>query len=340
MRNARAWQWDRWLGDRLRRSAPGTPAPAPGRHRIGLALGGGFARGIAHVGVLRSSRSTKFPIHCIAGVSAGAIVAAAYAAGATPDEIAQGRLGDAIRRRGALEHFEDGPGRQRAHGPVPAQAAEELPVRGDEDPAGRCGDRSADRRPGAVSATRRCCDCRFAPVAPIRACSSRFATTAGCWWTAPCRWKSRRRCCGAWARPTSSRCTCRCSTPRAGPSNMFQVVNRCFQIMQTRTERDWRQQSDVVIMPDVSGMEWDGFGSAEKLIQAGEIAALEAVPENQSGWLAKPAASDRTCCSWSRIPSGSSPAAASSRKSTARAAAGSRARTRPSGITWFTGISA
>ena len=57
--------------------------------RVGLALGGGFARGIAHVGVLKVLEQHDIPIHCITGVSAGSIVAAAYASGATPDEIAR-----------------------------------------------------------------------------------------------------------------------------------------------------------------------------------------------------------------------------------------------------------
>src|SRR5262245_5852913 len=61
---------------------------ADGTVRIGLALGGGFARGIAHAGVLRAFERHQIPIHCITGVSAGAIVAAAYASGATADEIA------------------------------------------------------------------------------------------------------------------------------------------------------------------------------------------------------------------------------------------------------------
>src|SRR6185369_8197015 len=41
------------------------------------------------------------------------------------------------------------------------------------------------------------------------------------------------------------------------PRNMFQVVNRCFQIMQARTELDWKAQSDVIIQPDVRGVDWD-----------------------------------------------------------------------------------
>src|SRR5947209_13514833 len=57
--------------------------------RVGLALGGGFARGIAHVGVLRVFEKYEIPISYIGGVSAGSIVAAAYASGATVDEIAK-----------------------------------------------------------------------------------------------------------------------------------------------------------------------------------------------------------------------------------------------------------
>ena len=56
--------------------------------RIGLALGGGFARGIAHAGVLKVFERRGIPIHCITGVSAGSIVAATCASGTSPDEIA------------------------------------------------------------------------------------------------------------------------------------------------------------------------------------------------------------------------------------------------------------
>src|SRR5207344_2276457 len=63
--------------------------------RIGLALGGGFARGIAHAGVLKVLEQHHIPIHCVTGISAGSIVAAAYASGATPAAIA--RAGCAMR---------------------------------------------------------------------------------------------------------------------------------------------------------------------------------------------------------------------------------------------------
>lgn len=49
--------------------------------RIGLALSGGAARGIAHVGVLKALAEFEIPISCVAGTSAGSIVAGAFASG-------------------------------------------------------------------------------------------------------------------------------------------------------------------------------------------------------------------------------------------------------------------
>ena len=46
---------------------------------IGLALGGGGARGLAHIGVLKVLEKYKIPVHCIAGTSIGALIGAGYA---------------------------------------------------------------------------------------------------------------------------------------------------------------------------------------------------------------------------------------------------------------------
>jgi NTE family protein len=55
--------------------------PAQQRPRIGLALGSGSARGLAHIGVIRAIEEAGIPIHCIAGTSMGALIGAVYAAG-------------------------------------------------------------------------------------------------------------------------------------------------------------------------------------------------------------------------------------------------------------------
>jgi len=59
------------------------------RPRIGVALGGGGARGIAHVRILRQLEALHIPVDCIAGTSAGALVGALYASGKTPAQIEQ-----------------------------------------------------------------------------------------------------------------------------------------------------------------------------------------------------------------------------------------------------------
>jgi len=54
---------------------------------ISVALGGGGSRGYAHIGVLRGLETAGFHIRAVSGTSAGGIVAVAYAAGYTPDEM-------------------------------------------------------------------------------------------------------------------------------------------------------------------------------------------------------------------------------------------------------------
>lgn len=57
------------------------------RPRIGLVLGGGGARGAAHIGVLKELERLQVPIDAIAGTSMGAIVGSLYASGKTPQEL-------------------------------------------------------------------------------------------------------------------------------------------------------------------------------------------------------------------------------------------------------------
>jgi len=55
--------------------------------RVGLALSGGGARGLAHIGVLKVFEEQGVPIHALAGTSMGGLIAAAYAAGMSTSEL-------------------------------------------------------------------------------------------------------------------------------------------------------------------------------------------------------------------------------------------------------------
>jgi len=55
--------------------------------RVGLALSGGGARGLAHIGVLKVFEEQGVPIHALAGTSMGGLIAAAYAAGMSVSEL-------------------------------------------------------------------------------------------------------------------------------------------------------------------------------------------------------------------------------------------------------------
>ena len=57
---------------------------AQARPKVGLVLGGGGARGGAHIGVLEVLEELRIPVDCVAGTSMGALVGGAYAAGISP----------------------------------------------------------------------------------------------------------------------------------------------------------------------------------------------------------------------------------------------------------------
>ncbi len=59
------------------------------KKRIGLALGGGGARGLTHIGVLKVLEQERIPIYIIAGTSIGSLVGGAYASGVSPDDLQQ-----------------------------------------------------------------------------------------------------------------------------------------------------------------------------------------------------------------------------------------------------------
>jgi len=254
--------------------------------RIGLALGGGFARGIAHAGVLKILNQRRIPIHCVTGVSAGSIVAAAYSSGATPGEIAHagcsmrfsdvgrwslGRLGlvGSERMKRFLEKL------------LKAYRFEEMRI-----PLGVLATDLSTGMPVAFSGPGPVFD-------PIRASCSYPGLFH------PVRHHGRLLVDGAMTVEVPAALARQLGAthvisvylpaPDTGGNfrNVFQVVNRCFQILQSQAEDNRRTESDLVIAPDVGGTEWNGFSSGAQLIAAGEAAALAALPEILS-WVSNP----------------------------------------------------
>jgi NTE family protein len=244
--------------------------------KIGLALGGGFARGIAHIGVLRVFEREEIPIRFVAGVSAGSLVAAAYASGANADEIEAiartmrfkdvarwtlNRLGLAGSERMAIflqrllkaSHFEDMK--------VPlAVVATDLST----------GTPAVFRDRGDV-------------VMPIRAsCAYPGLFTPIC---------ENGRCLvdgmvsmevpALPLRQMGATHVISVALPNAetfDADNMFSVISRSFQLISKRTEREWRRHSNLVIEPCVGNVSWDGFLNSKELIACGERSAEAALP--------------------------------------------------------------
>ena len=84
-----------------------TAASAAERPRIGLVLGGGGARGGAHLGVLEVLEELRVPVDCIAGTSMGALVGGAYASGVSPEDVEK-----LVRDTDWIGIFDDSAGRR------------------------------------------------------------------------------------------------------------------------------------------------------------------------------------------------------------------------------------
>jgi predicted acylesterase/phospholipase RssA len=78
----------RALGRELaRQTVPVAPVEPARRPKVGIALGGGFARGLAHIGVLKVLEEENIPVDFIAGTSVGSVIGAAYASGMSAKEL-------------------------------------------------------------------------------------------------------------------------------------------------------------------------------------------------------------------------------------------------------------
>jgi NTE family protein len=256
--------------------------------RIGLALGGGFARGIAHAGVLRVLEQHNIPIHCVTGISAGAIVAAAYASGAPIEEIVRAgcsmRLGDVGRiglcRLGLLG---SGTMKRFLERLLKSHRFEDMRI-----PLGVVATDLSTGEPASFAGAGEVFDpirasCAYPGLFQPVSHHGRLLVDGAMSMGVPAALARQLGATHVISVPLPQ------TTPSATPNNMFQVVSRCFQILQSRFESSWRCDSDLVIAPDVTGIDWNAFGRGPELLQAGEAAARAAIAKIRE-WLAPPAA--------------------------------------------------
>jgi len=251
--------------------------------RIGLALGGGFARGIAHVGMLRVFEQNNIPIHCVAGVSAGSMVAAAFAGGCTASDIE--RVALSMRFRDVARWTISWMGFAGSD-PMVAFLKRFLKEDRFENMKTPLAIIATDLTSGDPVVFRGTGDV----VLPIRASCAypglfrpikydgHYLVDGGVSMEVPVR---PLREMGA-NRIIAVHLPAPATSP--DPTNVFSVVNRCFQVMGGRLQNEWRRHADLVISPAVGNMAWDSFENAARMIELGEKAALAAIPSIQR-WL-------------------------------------------------------
>jgi NTE family protein len=255
-------------------------AAQPARAGVALALGGGFARGFAHLGVLQVFEENHIAISHIAGTSVGSILGAAYASGAPLARImatcrtlrfrdiarwrvsrlglaSNHRLADLIERVFESRRFED------LRIPM-AVVATNL----------NTGEPVVFSEGNLIDPIR--ASCAFPGIFEPVEIGTRWLVDGGLTAAVPTHA----------ARELGGKCVIGVSVGmhdgHAGkPSNVFQVVSRAVFAAQKHQLELWERHADLVIRPDVQSLAWDDFDRADEAIEAGKVAAKRALPRIQ-----------------------------------------------------------
>jgi NTE family protein len=253
---------------------------------IGIALGGGFARGIAHIGVLKVLEEEGIPVGMIAGTSVGALIGAAYCSGLTIAELEE------VAHRVRFTTFARWTLSRCGFATTDRMVSfltQTLKVKTFEELRIPLGVTATDFKTGegVVFRTGSIID----PVRASCAYPGMFLPVVidGRWLvdgmlshpvpTRPLREMGAERVLavqlkGQWSKTTA-------------PRHLFDVIGQSFAIAQDRMGPLWRSAADVVIEPDVAGFDYDDFTRADELIRVGELAMLQALPQVRK-WLEVP----------------------------------------------------
>ncbi len=264
-----------------------TVPPSSRTPAIGVALGGGFARGIAHIGVLKVLEQENIPVRMVTGTSVGALMGAAYCSGVSLADLEE--LAHNVRfttfARWTLS---------------------------------RCGFASNDRMvsfltrilkvktfeelriPLGVTAT----DFNTGEAVVFHSGSIIDPVRASCAYPGmflPVEIRGRYLVDGMLSHPVPTRPVREMGADRVlavhlkgtwakggPPRHLFDVIGQSFAIAQDAMSSLWREAADLIIEPDVAGFAYDDFKRADALIGVGEAAMRKALPEVRK-WLEAPA---------------------------------------------------
>ena len=255
--------------------------------KIGIALGGGFARGIAHIGVLKVLEEEGIPVQFVAGTSVGALMGAAYCSGVTLAELEE--LAEKVRfttfARWTLSRYGFA-----SNDRMVSFLTRILKVHKFEELQIPLGVTATDFKTGAGTVFT-----SGSIIDPVRASCAypgMFLPVEidGRWLvdgmlsypvpTHPLRIMGADRVIavhlkGQWSKTKA-------------PRHMLDVIGQSFAIAQDMMSPVWRNAADVVIEPDVAGFDYDDFKRGGELVRVGEVAMRSALPEVRK-WLEMPA---------------------------------------------------
>jgi NTE family protein len=249
----------------------------PKRPKIGIALGGGFARGLAHVGVLKVLEENNIPVDFVAGTSVGAVIGAAYCSGISARELEE------LARLVRMKDF--------ARWTI-----------------SRFGFATNDRMAGFLARMLKCKTFEELKI-PLAVVATDFVTGEGAVFTKgplvdpvrascaypgmflPVKYNGQLLVDGLLAQAVPTPALRDLGAERVlaiylsahwvnlkGPRHVFDVIGQCFSIAQAKMCSVWQSASDLILQPDVRGFSYDAFERADELVAVGEAAARQALP--------------------------------------------------------------
>ncbi len=263
------------------------PALSPRVPAIGVALGGGFARGIAHIGVLKVLEQEGIPIRAVTGTSVGALIGACYCSGlslAEMQDVAHNTRFTTFARWTLSRYGFATNDRMVAFltRTLKCKTFEEM------------------RIPLGVTAT----DFNTGEGVVFHSGSIIDPVRASCAYPGmflPVEIRGRYLIDGMLSHPVPTRplremgadlvlaVHLKGTWANGGPPrHLFDVIGQSFAIAQDAMSSLWKEAADLVIEPDVAGFAYDDFTRADDLIRAGEVAMRKALPQVRK-WLETPA---------------------------------------------------